>query len=248
MQSAATGKLFKTKKCSFFVKGMCTKGVSCTFAHDGNELNLKPDFFRTSMCPDLMSAGKCTRRHCRFAHCNEELREPLERTKKRAGSGCIGVDEPVTFAKHLREVNSTYTALEGQLQETECRELVYSSVGSSAEEAEEMKHVHMSGELMPHGNHSHQIPGIQGEATTFEMDRNNLAMNANVLIEHKSTFDSGDIQAHTQFSLVVKNTFIEIKPVDDDAMCIQSMPVGKFNDVAPTLLTSKSQFCKVRTA
>lgn len=75
LAQVAEGSVFyKTKMCSFFAKGRCTKGASCTYSHDRNQQRAKPDLFRTQMCPDVVSSGECKRNKCRYAHYRSEVR------------------------------------------------------------------------------------------------------------------------------------------------------------------------------
>jgi hypothetical protein len=64
----------KTKMCSFFMKGQCTKGSACTYAHSGSDYRGKPDLSRTQMCSAFL-AGACKNgRRCGYAHHESELR------------------------------------------------------------------------------------------------------------------------------------------------------------------------------
>lgn len=65
----------KTKICSFYLRDACTRGKSCTFAHDEQELQPKPDLSCTKPCPDLLSIGHCTRPDCKYAHNDCEIRQ-----------------------------------------------------------------------------------------------------------------------------------------------------------------------------
>lgn len=64
----------KTKLCSFYEKGKCTRGAQCTFAHGSFELQQLPDLTKTSLCPALMQFGACDDDACLFAHGVQELR------------------------------------------------------------------------------------------------------------------------------------------------------------------------------
>merc|ERR1719454_2490510 len=64
----------KTKMCSYFMRGACTRDANCTFAHDPSEIQAKPDLSGTKMCPELVKTGHCLRAECKFAHREEELR------------------------------------------------------------------------------------------------------------------------------------------------------------------------------
>lgn len=65
----------KTKFCSFFQKGLCTRGENCTFAHCHSELEVSPDLEKTSICL-AWKAGTChlSGQDCRFAHGKTYLR------------------------------------------------------------------------------------------------------------------------------------------------------------------------------
>lgn len=64
----------KTKPCSFYAKGKCTRGDQCTFAHGDLELQALPDLSKTSLCQDYAEFGVCHNLNCCFAHGVEELR------------------------------------------------------------------------------------------------------------------------------------------------------------------------------
>eukprot|EP00747_Dinoflagellata_sp_TGD_P168414 gnl/TRDRNA2_/TRDRNA2_194728_c0_seq1.p1 gnl/TRDRNA2_/TRDRNA2_194728_c0~~gnl/TRDRNA2_/TRDRNA2_194728_c0_seq1.p1 ORF type:complete len:365 (-),score=71.56 gnl/TRDRNA2_/TRDRNA2_194728_c0_seq1:45-1139(-) len=82
----------KTKMCTFFAKGMCTRGVQCTFAHSPDELKApapgagkatgKGKFsmpgansgYKTRLCMNWEQMGSCPRgATCTFAHGAQEL-------------------------------------------------------------------------------------------------------------------------------------------------------------------------------
>lgn len=65
----------KTRMCRFFLKGRCSRGERCTFAHSRTQLQPQPDFYKTQFCMDFIKRGDCrVGRECRFAHTDEELR------------------------------------------------------------------------------------------------------------------------------------------------------------------------------
>lgn len=41
---------YKTRPCSFFAKGKCTRGEKCKYAHGNFELQSRPDLSFTSLC------------------------------------------------------------------------------------------------------------------------------------------------------------------------------------------------------
>jgi len=73
-QVAESSVFYKTKMCSFFAKGRCTKGDTCNYSHEKVQQRAKPDLFRTQLCPELLSGGECMRKQCRYAHADSEVR------------------------------------------------------------------------------------------------------------------------------------------------------------------------------
>lgn len=65
----------KTKMCKFHILGACTKGASCKFAHQKEELQDLPDLACTKLCKMLISTGSCDDPDCRYAHNRSELKE-----------------------------------------------------------------------------------------------------------------------------------------------------------------------------
>mmetsp|Transcript_20647 Transcript_20647/g.45269 ORF Transcript_20647/g.45269 Transcript_20647/m.45269 type:complete len:248 (-) Transcript_20647:338-1081(-) len=65
----------KTRLCAFHIRGACSRGQACSFAHGQEELRPLPDLRQTRWCPTLMRHGRCDGgTGCRFAHTVEELR------------------------------------------------------------------------------------------------------------------------------------------------------------------------------
>jgi len=65
---------FKTKQCSFFAKGKCTRGDFCKYAHGYVELCVRPDLTNTSLCRSWAATGMCGNPLCKFAHNTQQLR------------------------------------------------------------------------------------------------------------------------------------------------------------------------------
>eukprot|EP00930_Biecheleria_cincta_P064944 TRINITY_DN50643_c0_g1_i1.p1 TRINITY_DN50643_c0_g1~~TRINITY_DN50643_c0_g1_i1.p1 ORF type:complete len:278 (+),score=41.34 TRINITY_DN50643_c0_g1_i1:44-877(+) len=65
---------FKTKQCSFYAKGKCTRGDFCKYAHGYVELCVRPDLTNTSLCRTWAATGVCSNPLCKFAHNSQQLR------------------------------------------------------------------------------------------------------------------------------------------------------------------------------
>jgi len=67
--------LKKTQLCPNIKQGHCAKGDRCNFAHNNDELRMKPNLSKTKMCPNLSKKGHCDfGDNCNFAHSELELR------------------------------------------------------------------------------------------------------------------------------------------------------------------------------
>jgi len=67
--------LRKTRLCSFWQRGMCARGDSCTFAHGGADVATAPDFSYTQWCKTFLHTGMCKQgASCKFAHALTNLR------------------------------------------------------------------------------------------------------------------------------------------------------------------------------
>jgi hypothetical protein len=65
---------FKTKLCPHMMNGNCTKGETCSYAHDQTEMREAPNLKRTKLC-QLFEMGRCHMGgNCAFAHGEGELR------------------------------------------------------------------------------------------------------------------------------------------------------------------------------
>jgi len=74
-QDGFTLQLVNTKMCIFFQNGSCTRGSSCTFAHDIQSLRQKPNLCKTQLCTAFMKTGVCPAGwSCNFAHGKDEKR------------------------------------------------------------------------------------------------------------------------------------------------------------------------------
>ncbi|CAJ1385161.1 unnamed protein product [Effrenium voratum] len=65
---------YKTRTCSFFQKGKCTRGEKCKYAHGDRELKERPDLTFTSLCREFVATGACNDPTCSFAHNPGQLR------------------------------------------------------------------------------------------------------------------------------------------------------------------------------
>lgn len=67
--------LRKTKMCKFFLIGKCSRGKTCNFAHEANDLQPHPDLYRTKPCLALLRTGRCREGDaCKYAHSRDEIR------------------------------------------------------------------------------------------------------------------------------------------------------------------------------
>ncbi|CAD7945933.1 unnamed protein product [Amoebophrya sp. A120] len=67
----------KTRICSFWMKGLCSRGSACGFAHGRAQLRQQPDLYKTKRCATFDRYGHCQAgENCRFAHGGDELRRP----------------------------------------------------------------------------------------------------------------------------------------------------------------------------
>jgi len=73
----------KTEFCKFHMKGKCSAGQDCAFAHDEAELKPRPDLQKTSICRSFLK-GKCPRTSadCPFAHGVRDLRRTESKSTK----------------------------------------------------------------------------------------------------------------------------------------------------------------------
>jgi hypothetical protein len=75
----------KTKLCKFYSNGFCSKGASCSFAHEEGTLAPQPDLFRTRLCFAFARSGVCRDGDaCKYAHGAEQLRCDLSRGRLHA--------------------------------------------------------------------------------------------------------------------------------------------------------------------
>eukprot|EP00448_Togula_jolla_P015761 CAMPEP_0170589008 /NCGR_PEP_ID=MMETSP0224-20130122/11129_1 /TAXON_ID=285029 /ORGANISM="Togula jolla, Strain CCCM 725" /LENGTH=269 /DNA_ID=CAMNT_0010912753 /DNA_START=61 /DNA_END=870 /DNA_ORIENTATION=- len=73
--SALDRRFFKTKLCTFFAEGKCSRGSRCTYAHAETEVSTSPDLFHTQPCREHFLKGSCEQGDaCPFAHKVEDLR------------------------------------------------------------------------------------------------------------------------------------------------------------------------------
>lgn len=78
----ADGVLRKTKLCKFHVRGACSKGAACPYAHDSSDLKTIPDLHKTQLCMAFERSGSCRDGvECKYAHGAEELRDGNTRAR-----------------------------------------------------------------------------------------------------------------------------------------------------------------------
>ncbi|CAK0860911.1 unnamed protein product [Prorocentrum cordatum] len=80
--------LNKTRLCSFYESGTCTRGEHCGFAHGRDALRKAPDFSFTQRCRSFAETGTCSQGNvCTFAHAPGQLRRWRHTERNRNGSG-----------------------------------------------------------------------------------------------------------------------------------------------------------------
>eukprot|EP00929_Paragymnodinium_shiwhaense_P050326 TRINITY_DN25341_c0_g1_i1.p1 TRINITY_DN25341_c0_g1~~TRINITY_DN25341_c0_g1_i1.p1 ORF type:complete len:260 (+),score=47.72 TRINITY_DN25341_c0_g1_i1:272-1051(+) len=67
--NSADGRFQKTELCRFFQANACAKGMDCPFAHGLDELQARPNLYKSAICK-MWLRGKCPNscKTCRFAH------------------------------------------------------------------------------------------------------------------------------------------------------------------------------------
>jgi hypothetical protein len=60
--------------CKFKRLNLCTRGESCTYAHNQSELQPLPNLYKTKMCFEMSKNKACTNPSCPYAHTKIELR------------------------------------------------------------------------------------------------------------------------------------------------------------------------------
>jgi len=70
-----SNKFQKTKLCTAFFAGRCTKRGRCNFAHSEEEVRPLPNLSQTKLCPNLVCSESCNDPGCTFAHSPEQIRQ-----------------------------------------------------------------------------------------------------------------------------------------------------------------------------
>lgn len=133
-----------TALCKFYLRGTCTRGTQCTFAHGSSTLRSKPDLRNTKICQPFSLSGACGKGGaCPFAHETNELRKKrsgpgLGKRQTRPMSGDAAVDFEIekarlalrcTQAGHeltLRDFSSIHNDLDAMLVAMESRRVEHS--------------------------------------------------------------------------------------------------------------------------
>eukprot|EP00440_Ansanella_granifera_P023491 gb/GFBE01025507.1/.p1 GENE.gb/GFBE01025507.1/~~gb/GFBE01025507.1/.p1 ORF type:complete len:327 (+),score=41.15 gb/GFBE01025507.1/:1-981(+) len=95
--------LQRTVLCKFFEAGTCKRGSACTFAHNSEELRIRPDLSKSRLCRVFRQHGMCPQGEaCDFAHSRAERRTARERNAQlaplvteRPASEAVADDSPV---------------------------------------------------------------------------------------------------------------------------------------------------------
>jgi len=117
LRKVLDSQFFRTKMCSFYAKGKCMRGASCSFAHCQSQLEIAPDLKKTSVCNDWKN-GCCMvpAELCPYAHGDVELKTTTAFKGQKLSSRTKGtreqtlrrqVEAPCQPEVPLRSVRST---------------------------------------------------------------------------------------------------------------------------------------------
>eukprot|EP00931_Biecheleriopsis_adriatica_P120342 TRINITY_DN9545_c0_g1_i1.p1 TRINITY_DN9545_c0_g1~~TRINITY_DN9545_c0_g1_i1.p1 ORF type:complete len:507 (+),score=72.37 TRINITY_DN9545_c0_g1_i1:7-1527(+) len=110
--------LRKTKLCSFYQAGVCSRGVSCSFAHSPEELMQQPDFSKTRLCESYTKSGMCVHgKLCTFAHGVDDLRG-ARNNRSVAQKGSAELSQPAASASSEKNTSSVEASELMTLQDT----------------------------------------------------------------------------------------------------------------------------------
>lgn len=77
----------------------CPRGVGCHMAHGIKEVLYHPAVYRAKLCSNANTCRGMKRRHCAFAHCTKELRDPVKTAfqTKMVGTWAVNREQPQFF-------------------------------------------------------------------------------------------------------------------------------------------------------
>lgn len=122
--------LNKTRMCKFYRNGKCIRGEECSFAHSAEQLQPRPNLFRTELCFPFAQTGSCwVGSACKFAHSTGELRpigpfqaravsraatkrRAAEATARRARNGALQLQKEATDQRPSAEVGNAADLLQ----------------------------------------------------------------------------------------------------------------------------------------
>jgi len=126
-------KLTKTKMCKFEIRGLCSKGTQCLYAHSAEELKPLPDFRCTKICSVMVQTGSCNNSGCTFAHSRDELRTKTKICRFFIETGSCKLESQCHFAHLPREAqDSTATPPSEDQEQSEALPLAPGSSAASS--------------------------------------------------------------------------------------------------------------------
>lgn len=239
--------------------GSCNRGRECSFAHSTDDLQEKPDLYKTKLCTDFMMSGACKNiGECKFAHGKHDLRSahfPVAHPYGDVGSSSLSKRERRSLADNLvqselhgvprRQPRSHHSDL-NMLRPVLCQAsssfdnpqgTIWNAAGSVAGKAGDP--------LLPSGNHRLALPQhreietLSGQGTNKQVQSERLALIQNTLVSNRSVAFSPNCVRATQGQQEFFN-HSHGTPVDG-VQAGQSLDMRQQEELYATFLTQEAQ-------